>query len=81
MPSFKRAHTQEKHYRVFGMPIFGIVQKRTEEEEYLGSSKTRTNEQKRLRHRSVRMLVAKCIAWVMPRVILGIVLILFGPSG
>ena len=81
MPSVKRTRTQEKQRRILGIPVFGTIETHTEEEEYLGSNTSRTNERTRLRHRSVGVLVAKCIAWVMSRVILGIVLILFGFSG
>lgn len=76
MPSFKRTHTQEKGCRILGIPVFGTVEKRTEEGEYSGSSKTKTNDRKHVLHRTVGRFVAKRIAWLMFQVILVGVLIL-----
>ena len=80
MPSFKRTHTQEKGCRILGIPVFGTIEKRTDEGEYLGSSETRTNDRNRVLPRIVGRFVAKRIAWLMFQMILGGVLILVGFS-
>ena len=79
MPSFKRTRTREKQCRILGVPVFGKVEKRTEEAKFSGSDEKRTNKRTSLRQRGVRMAVAKCLTWVMSRVMLGV--ILFGFSG
>ena len=80
MPSFKHTHTREKGCRILGIPVFGTIEKRIEEGEYLGSGETRTNDRKHVLHRIVGRFVAKHIAWLMFQMILGGVLILVGFS-